>query len=49
MEIEQRIRKIQAILRDSSASEGEKDAARQLLDKLQDKYAILLQKVQIRH
>ncbi|MCH5149437.1 MAG: hypothetical protein J1G30_02110 [Spirochaetales bacterium] len=40
VEIERKIEKIQAILRDSSASEGEKDAARQLLDKLQDKYAI---------
>lgn len=40
VEIEQKIEKIQAILRDSSASEGEKDVARLLLDKLQDKYAI---------
>ena len=40
MEIERKIEKIMAILRDSSASDGEKDAARKLLDKLQDKYAI---------
>ncbi|MBO5289257.1 MAG: hypothetical protein J6B11_07665 [Spirochaetales bacterium] len=40
MEIEKKIEKIQAILRDPSASDGEKDVARKLLDKLQDKYAI---------
>ena len=40
MEIERKIEKIMAILRDSSASDGEKDVARKLLDKLQDKYAI---------
>jgi hypothetical protein len=40
MEIERKIEKIQAILRDSSASDGEKCAARELLEKLQDKYAI---------
>lgn len=40
MEIKRKIEKIQAILRDSSASEGEKDIARKLLEKLQDKYAI---------
>ena len=40
MEIEKKIEKIQAILQDPSASDGEKDVARKLLDKLQDKYAI---------